>query len=226
MTRKAAWGAGRKRILIADHHSMMRQGLAQLINREPDLLVCGEAGTAAQALSGVAASNPDLVLADFSLPDRNGLELIKDLRAMQPALPVLVVSVHDEALYAERVLRAGGRGYIMKREGGRKLMRAIRQVLSGAIYVSEKMKARILEIFAGGHADAARSPLEHLTDREFEVFHLIGAGKTTREIAAHLHLSIKTVEVHRANIKRKLKLQTGAELVRDAIRWVQVQNPG
>jgi DNA-binding NarL/FixJ family response regulator len=223
MTRKPASSA--KRILIVDSQAMMRQGLAQLINREPDLAVCSEAGTAAQALGCIPSRKPDLVLADFSLPDKNGLELIKDIHALQSALPVLVVSMHDEALYAERVLRAGGRGYIMKQEGGRKLMRAIRKVLGGGIYVSDKVAARILELFSGGHTLATRSPLEHLTDREFEVFHLIGSGKTTREIAAHLHLSIKTVEVHRANIKRKLKLQSGAELVCDAIRWVQVQSP-
>ena len=215
----------KKRILIVDDHPMMRQGLAQLINHEADLLACCEADTVAQALKRINADKPDLVLADISLPDRNGLELIKDVQALHPGLPVLVVSMHDESLYAERVLRAGGRGYIMKQEGGKMLMRAIRQVLSGQIYVSEKMSAKILEIFSGHRTDVAQSPVERLSDREFEVFQLVGQGRGTREIAGHLHLSVKTVEVHRANIKHKLELKRGADLVRYAIRWTEVQNP-
>jgi len=204
---------------------MMRQGLAQLIDHEPDLAACGEADTAALALKRISADRPDLVLADISLPDRSGLELIKDVQALHPGLPVLVVSMHDESLYAERVLRAGGRGYIMKQEGGKRLMRAIRQVLSGQIYVSEKMAAKILEIFSGHRTEVTHSPVERLSDREFEVFQLVGQGKGTREIAEHLHLSTKTVEVHRANIKHKLELQRGTDLVRYAIRWTEVQNP-
>jgi DNA-binding NarL/FixJ family response regulator len=215
----------RQRVLIVDDHPMMRQGLAQLINHEPDLRTCGEADTVAQALECISADKPDLVLADISLPDRNGLELIKDAKALHPGLPVLVVSMHDESLYAERVLRAGGRGYIMKQEGGKLLMRAIRKVLSGQIYVSEKMAAKILEIFSGHRAEVSHSPVERLSDREFEVFQLIGQGKGTRQIAEHLHLSVKTVEVHRANIKHKLELKRGTDLVRYAIRWTEVQNP-
>lgn len=215
----------KKRILIVDDHPMMRQGLAQLIDNEPDLSVCGEADTAGQALTGVGTQKPDLVIADISLPDKNGLELIKDLQAMQSGLPVLVVSMHDESLYAERVLRAGGRGYIMKQEGGKKLMEAIRQVLSGQIYVSEKMSAKILEIFSGRRPQGSGSPLAQLSDREFEVFELIGQGKATREIADHLHLSVKTVEVHRANIRKKLKLASGTDVVHQAIRWVESQKP-
>ena len=215
--------ANQKQILIVDDHPMMRKGLAQLINHEPDLTVCLEADTAAQALALVAGTKPDLVLVDISLPDRNGLELIKDLQVYHPGLPVLVVSMHDESLYAERVLRAGGRGYIMKQEGGKLLMRAIRQVLEGRIYVSDKMASKILEIFSGHRAEAADSPTEMLSDREFEVFQLVGQGKGTRQIAELLRLSIKTVEVHRANIKRKLKLQTGADLIRYAIRWTETQ---
>jgi Response regulator containing a CheY-like receiver domain and an HTH DNA-binding domain len=215
----------KKRILIVDDHPMMRQGLAQLIDNESDLSVCGESDTAGQALSAVSTQKPDLVIADISLPDRNGLELIKDLQAMHSDLPVLVVSMHDESLYAERVLRAGGRGYIMKQEGGKKLMEAIRQVLNGQIYVSEKMSAKILEIFSGRRPQASNSPLEHLSDREFEVFQLFGEGKATREIADHLHLSVKTVEVHRANIRKKLKLASGTDVVHQAIRWVESQKP-
>jgi DNA-binding NarL/FixJ family response regulator len=211
----------KKRILIVDDHPMMRQGLAQLIDHEPDLVTCSEADTAGQAVQMINEQNPDLVLADISLPDKSGLELIKDLQVYHPDLPVLVVSMHDEALYAERVLRAGGRGYIMKQEGGKLLMQAIRQVLGGQIYVSGKMSAKILEIFSGRRAQAATSPAELLSDREFEVFQLIGQGKGTREIASHLHLSIKTIEVHRGNIKQKLSLKSGTDLVHYAIRWTE-----
>ena len=215
----------KKQVLIVDDHPMMRQGLAQLIDQEPDLMACGEADSAAQALKCINADKPDLVLADISLPDRSGLELIKDIQTLHAGLPVLVVSMHDESLYAERVLRAGGRGYIMKQQGGKMLMRAIRQVLTGQIYVSEKMAAKILEIFSGHRAEVAHSPVERLSDREFEVFQFIGQGKGTRQIAEHLHLSVKTVEVHRANIKHKLELKRGTDLVRYAIRWTEVQNP-
>jgi DNA-binding NarL/FixJ family response regulator len=215
----------KRRVLIVDDHPMMREGLAQLIDHETDLCVAGQADTAAQALQAVASILPDLALVDISLPDKNGLELIKDLQTLHPQVPILVVSMHDEALYAERVLRAGGRGYIMKQEGGRKLMEAIRQVLRGQIYVSEKMSAKILEIFSGRRAEAVKSAVEGLSDREFEVFQLIGQGQGTRQIAQHLHLSIKTVEVHRANIKRKLELKNANDLVRFAVRWTEAQNP-
>lgn len=202
---------------------MMRQGLAQLVSHDPGLMVCSEADTAAQALNSAAGRKPDLVLADISLPDKSGLELIKDLLALYPDLPVLVISMHDEALYAERVLRAGGRGYIMKQEGGKRIMEAIRQILAGHIYVSEKMSAKILETFSGRKPRADRASLEALSDREFEVFGMVGLGKSSREIADHLHLSIKTIEVHRQNIRTKLKLTNGAELVRFAIRWAEAQ---
>ncbi|MGN6643003.1 MAG: response regulator [Verrucomicrobiota bacterium] len=211
------------RILVVDDHPMMRQGLAQLINNEPDLTVCGEADTAGEALNLVSSSQPDILIADISLPDKNGLELIKDVHVLCPDILILVVSMHDESLYAERVLRAGGRGYVMKQEGGKKLMQAIRQVLSGQIYVSEKMSAKILEIFSGRRNQTGSSPVERLSDREFEVFQMIGEGRGTRQIAEHLHLSVKTVEVHRANIKQKLALKTATDLVRYAVRWVEVQ---
>jgi DNA-binding NarL/FixJ family response regulator len=213
----------KKRILVVDDHPMMRQGLAQLINNEPDLAVAWEADNAGQALDIISGHQPDLVLADISLPDKNGLELIKDIHTLCPGAAILVVSMHDEHLYAERVLRAGGRGYIMKQQGGKKLMEAIRQVLAGQIYVSEKMSARILEIFSGRRSDAERSPVAQLSDREFEVFQLIGDGKGTREIAAKLHLSVKTVEVHRAHIKEKLGLKSATDLVRHAVRWMEAQ---
>ena len=219
MAKKTA--AKAKQLLIVDDHPMMRQGLAQLIGNEPDLAVCGEAENAFEAIEAVKRLKPDLVLADITLPDKNGLELIKDLQSIEPGLPVLVISMHDEALYADRVLRAGGRGYIMKQEGGKKLMQAMRHVLSGQIYVSEKMSSKILEMFSGRRPEAETSPVSNLTDREFEVFQLIGKGLATKEIADKLHLSPKTVEVHRANIKTKLKINSMAELIRYAVRWVE-----
>lgn len=214
-----------RRVLVVDDHPMMRQGLAQLIDNEPDLRVGAEADSAGAALDLVIAQKFDLVLLDVSLPDKNGLEVIKDIRAQKPDLAILVVSMHDEALYAERVLRAGARGYLMKQEGGKKLLAAMRQVLAGQISVSEKMSAQILEIFSGRRAESA-SPVERLSDREFEVFQLVGQGRSTREIAAHLHLSVKTVEVHRANIKTKLKLTSAVELVRYAVRWTEAESRG
>jgi DNA-binding NarL/FixJ family response regulator len=197
--------------------------LAQLIGAERDLTVCGEAENAGGALDAVNTLKPDLVLADISLPGKNGLELIKDFQAIHPGLPVLVVSMHDESLFAERVLRAGGRGYIMKQEGGKKLMQAMRQVLEGKIYVSEKISAGILEALSGHRRGMEGSPMGKLTDRELEVFQLIGQGKGTRDIAEKLHLSVKTVDAHRANIKTKLKLNSASELIRYAVRWAESQ---
>ena len=214
----------RTRILVVDDHPMMRQGLAALINNERDLTVCCEAESAQQALATIARERPDLVLADITLPDKSGLELIKDLQVLHPGLRVLVVSMHDESIYAERVLRAGGRGYIMKQEGGKRLMEAIRQVLGGQVYVSARMSARILEMFSSGRGSSGGSIVEKLTDREFEVFQLIGQGQGTRDIAEKLHLSVKTVEVHRLHIKEKLELKTAAELIRFAVRWVETQD--
>ena len=211
------------RILIVDDHPMMRQGLVQLIDNEPDLAVAGEVETAEQAVSIIAQSAPDLVLADISLTGKGGLELIKDVQALRAGLPVLVISMHDESVYAERVLRAGGRGYIMKQEGGKQIMQAIRHVLSGQIYVSPKMSGKILEIFSGRRSESGGSPVERLTDREFEVFQLIGQGKGTRQIAEQLHLSVKTVEVHRQHIKEKLKLTDAPSLARYAVQWVESQ---
>ena len=212
-----------KRILIVDDHPMMRKGLAQLIDNEPDLKVSAEADTAGQAIDLVAKQKFDLALLDISLPDKSGLELIKDIHALSPELPMLVVSMHDEMIYAERMLRAGGRGYIMKQEGGGKFLDAIRQVLSGQVYVSQQMSARILEVFSGRQPENFGSPVRKFSDREFEVFQLIGQGIGTRDIADKLHLSVKTVEVHRANIKEKLGLKTATELVRYAVRWSDAQ---
>jgi DNA-binding NarL/FixJ family response regulator len=216
-----------KRLLIVDDHPMMRSGLAALIDNEGDLKVCAQADNAGQAITAVSKQKFDLALVDISLPDKNGLELIKDIRALSPELPVLVVSMHDELIYAERVLRAGARGYIMKQEGGEKFLRAIRQVLSGSVFVSEKMSARILENLSGPQPGNASSPVRRLSDREFEVFRLIGQGVPTGDIATRLRLSVKTVEVHRANIKVKLNVTTATELVRYAVRWLDSQErPG
>ena len=204
-----------------DDHPMMREGLRQIIGNEPDLEVCGEADNAFQALELVGNLKPDLVLTDITLPDKNGLELIKDIQSMHPKMLVLVISMHDELLYTERVLRAGARGYVMKHEGGKKIMQAIRQILTGQIFVSEKMSAKILEIFSGRRMETANSPVENLTDREFEVFRHIGEGFSTKEIAEQMRVSAKTVEVHRMNVKTKLNLKTMAELIRYAVRWTE-----
>ena len=209
------------RILIVDDHPMMREGLAQLIGQQPDMMVCGEAGEAGEALEKVRLLKPKLVLADITLPGRNGLELIKDIQSLDAGVAVLVISMHDESFYAERVLRAGGRGYVMKQEGGKKIMEAIRQVSAGQIFVSEKMSATILELFSGRRPQAGKSAVQSLTDREFEVYQLIGQGLGTKEMAQELHVSPKTVEVHRANIKTKLQVRSMAELIRHAVRWVE-----
>ena len=211
------------RIFIVDDHPMTRAGLTHLINHQPDTLACGEAENAAEALDLFDVSQPDLMLIDITLPGKSGLELIKDIKAIRPDLPILVISMHDESLYADRVLRAGARGYITKHEGGDKLLVAIRQVLSGKIYVSESMSAHILEIFSGGQPGTGRSSIQNLSDREFEVFQALGEGLSSHEIAKKLHLSAKTVDAHRANIKTKLKINTTAELISFAARWTTTQ---
>lgn len=213
----------RKNILIVDDHPMMRDGLAALITAQPDLAVCAQAADAREALQAIESLRPDLVLMDISLPGKSGLEAIKDIQSLAPGLATLVLSMHDEALYAERVLRAGARGYVMKQEGGKRIMDAIREVLAGKVAVSEKMSARIMDAFTGRRAAEAGSTVENLSDREFEVFQLIGRGRSTKEIADQLHLSVKTVEVHRVNIKAKLQLTTSPELVHYAVRWVESQ---
>lgn len=213
----------KRKIFIVDDHPIMRQGIGQLINHEPDLEVVGEAEDAASALTGVMETQPDLVIIDISLPGKNGLELIKDIRAVHKQAALLVHSMHDESLYVERVLRAGAQGYIMKHEGGKKVMDAIRKVLSGDIYVSNSMSAKILEIFSNRRS-ATTDPVEALSDRQFEIFQMIGQGKGTRIISEELNVSVKTVDAHRANIKEKLGLRTGNELVRYAVRWVESQN--
>lgn len=221
--KKSATKATRK-ILIVDDHPMMRDGLAALISAQPDLAVCGQAADAREAMQAIESQRPDIVLMDISLPGKSGLEAVKDIQALRPGLAVLVISMHDESLYAERVLRAGARGYIMKQEGGKRIMEAIRAVLENKVFVSEKISARILESFSGRRAEAVASPVETLTDREFEIFQLIGRGRSTREIAEQLHISVKTAEVHRVNIKTKLKIATSSEFVHYAVRWIESQS--
>jgi DNA-binding NarL/FixJ family response regulator len=211
----------KNRVLIIDDHVMVREGVAEIIQHAEDLSVCGTASTANEGLALLNKLKPDLVLVDITLPGKNGVEFIKDARAQQPNIRVLAMSMHDESLYADRVLRAGGRGYIRKQEGGDKLIDAMRRVLRGKIAVSEKMTGRLLEKFAG--RITMDSPLEGLSDRELEVFQLIGQGKTMKEIGDELHLSPKTIEVHRSHIREKLRVTSAAELVAYAARWSQAQ---
>lgn len=222
--KKTAPAARRKKVFLVDDHPMLRSGLALIISQQKDLAVGGEAGNAAEALQGIAAAKPDLAVVDLSLEGKGGLELIKDLKALHPELPVIVLSMHDESLYAERALRAGARGYVMKKSGGEAVLHAIRQVLNGQVYVSQQMSSQILSAFAGGRPKREHSPIESLSDREFEVFELIGEGCTTKEIAGRLHISPKTVDVHRQNLKQKLKLPNTTSLVQHAVRWVETQN--
>lgn len=214
----------RQRLFIVDDHPVFRDGLLVLIKRELGLTVCGEAENAPKALSAVEQLKPELVLADIGLPGRSGLELIKDILAVCPETKVLVISMHDEALYADRVLRAGGRGYIMKQEGPNKILQAIRQVLSGQIYLSPKMSARLLDALAG-HRAKHESAISGLTDREVEIFQMIGQGKDSHAIARQLNLSVKTVDAHRGHLKEKLDLKSGTELICYAARWLETQLP-
>lgn len=209
------------RILVVDDHPIVRQGLVQLVAGEPDLSVCGEATDAEEALSLVRELQPDLAVVDISLEGTSGLELLKRLKTHHPGLPVLVVSMHDESLYAERALRAGARGYIMKHEAITTLQSAIRRVASGGIFLSDRMTERLVEKAAGRHVGGGSSGVESLSDRELEVFELIGRGLRTSEIAQQLCLSVKTIETYRAKIKEKLHLKSGAELVQHAVSWVQ-----
>lgn len=213
----------RRQVLVIDDHPFMRAGLTQMIDRQPDMQICGEAGNPAEAMQVLARCRPDLVLSDITMPGRSGLEFIKDLTATIEGLPILVVSMHDETIYAERALRAGARGYIMKEAGGENLLAAIRQVLRGEVYVSPRISSRLLENLSARRPRNSSSPIEKLSDREFDVFQLIGQGKSTRDIAAQLHLSSKTVDVHRSHIKEKLDLKDSTELVRHAVRWWETQ---
>jgi DNA-binding NarL/FixJ family response regulator len=211
-----------KSILLIDDHPIMRHGLAQLIRAEGGLDVCGETGSAREGLDAIGKLNPDLVVIDLTLPDKNGLELLKDVQALYPGTLCLVLSMHDETMYGERALRAGARGYITKEAAADHLITAVRKVLSGGIYVSEGMASRMLEQVTGNRGKSSSgSAIDTLTDRELEVLDMIGQGIATKVIADRLCISARTVEAHRAHIKEKLHITDGAALVRYAIEWTQ-----
>ena len=216
----------KSRILLVDDHRMVLNGCQLMLDAEPDLIVCGTVTSVSEALAAIEREAPDLVVTDLTMPGRGGLDLIKDLAALHPALRILVCSMHDELLYAERTLRAGAKGYVMKDADGPTFLAAIRRVLGGQIFMSEKLAARVLDSFAGARPRGSDSPLKKLSDREFEVFRLFGEGRTAKEIAAQLNLSPKTVSVHRDHIKEKMAFHTSAEMIRQAVRFVETQRLG
>ena len=209
----------KSRVFVVDDHPIVRQGLALLVNREDDLVVCGEAEDAHAAIQSLAASKPDILIVDISLNGPDGLDLLKDVRMRYPELPVLILSMHDESIYAERALRAGAQGYIMKQEATEKVLVAVRRILSKEIYISERIANRMLQRYIGNRSVGRPSSIADLTDRELEVFRLIGEGHSTRQIAEELHISVKTVESYQAHIKEKLSLRSARELVQHAIQW-------
>jgi DNA-binding NarL/FixJ family response regulator len=213
-------GKLKSRIFIVEDHPITRNGLAQLINYQNDLRVCGHASTVAKAIGGVDEAEPDLVIVDVSLPDGHGIELVKDLKVRHPQARILVLSMHDEGLYAERAFRAGASGYIMKQEPTDTVLAAVRRILCGETYLSPRMQERVLNRFAAGKPAVVNSNIERLTDRELEVFELIGRGLGTRQIARQLRLGMSTVETHRAHLKEKLELESGTELTCRAVEWV------
>lgn len=211
------------RILLVDDHPLLLRGLNNLITTEPGMRVCAMAGSVQEALAAVESEKPDIIVTDLSLPGRNGLELIKDLGAIHPEIPVIVFSMHDELVYAERVLRAGGRGYIMKDAAPDRFLEAIRTVAAGGIFASQSVTNHFLKsLSAGRHSTQPGFSLERLTDREMEVFELIGQAKSNHEIASRLGISPRTLDAHRAHIREKLGLADSNELTRHAIRWVEV----
>ena len=212
-----------KRIVIVDDHPLFRKGLEDLIHSEGSFAVCGEAGNAAEAMELIRKLNPDLAIVDLSLPGANGIELIKNTRAEFPKLPILVLSMHDESLYALRALRAGAEGYVMKHEAMANVIQAIREVFNGRPYLSPAMAAQVITKFAHRNAEGAADPVERLSDRELEILELIGKGNEVRQIAKQLHLSPKTVETHRAHIKDKLDLKNSREVARFAVQWVDAR---
>jgi DNA-binding NarL/FixJ family response regulator len=207
-------------VLLVDDHPIVRDGLSQLINCEPDLMVCGEAESAEEAVRATAKLHPDLVIVDITLEGANGIELIKNLRAFDPALRIFVLTMHDESHYAERALRAGANGYMMKREVRGRIIEAIRTVLAGEDYVSERMQKSLVHQYLYGTTGKEPSPIARLSDRELEVLNLLGKGQSTRDIAKRLHLSQKTVDSHRTHLKEKLNLKTGSDLIHFAFEWV------
>jgi DNA-binding NarL/FixJ family response regulator len=215
---------GSKRILIVDDHPLFRKGLTQLIDSEGAFAVCGEAGNASEAMEAIRKLSPDLVIVDLSLPGANGIELIKNIRAEFQRLPVLVLSMHDESLYALRALRAGADGYVMKHEAMANVTDAIRELLNGRPYLSPAMAAQVITKFAHRQAEGETDAVERLSDRELEILELIGKGHEVRQIAKVLHLSPKTVETHRAHIKDKLDLRNSREVARFALQWLNARD--
>jgi DNA-binding NarL/FixJ family response regulator len=212
--------AKRAKVLIVDDHPIVRRGLAQMINLEADLIVCGEADGAKAAMEAIKLQAPDVMLVDLSLNAESGLDLIKDIKVRYPRLSMLVLSMHDESFYAERVLRAGAKGYIMKQQASNQVLAAIRRVLGGEVYLSEFMSAKVLRKVTGEKSPASSS-VERLSDRELEVFRLIGTGFGTRQIAERFSRSVKTIETYREHIKQKMDLKDSAQLTQTAIQWMQ-----
>jgi DNA-binding NarL/FixJ family response regulator len=214
-----AFPAGKYRVLLVDDHPIVRQGLSLLIDREADLSVCGEADGSHSAFQAISSLQPDIVILDISLSGPDGLDVLKEIRMKTAKLPVLILSMHDESIYAERAMRAGANGYIMKQEATEKVLVAIRRILQGDVYLSDRLTNTMLQQFVRGTSSPKTSPLVNLTDRELEVFRLIGEGRGTRQIADELHLSVKTIESYQAHIKEKLALRNARELMQHAIEW-------
>lgn len=212
---------GKTSIFIVDDHPLLRRGLAELINREPDMVFCGEAEDSPSAMKQIMQIKPDLVIVDISLKGYNGIELIKNIKAFDQKIQVLVLSMHDESVYAMRVLKAGAKAYVMKQEVTEKVMDAVRRIRAGKVFVSERVASRMLDQVVIGGDPTSGSPVDLLSDRELEIVNMIGSGLPTREIAAKLHISIKTVESHRARIKEKLSLENAIQLVQFCVRWVE-----
>lgn len=224
MTNDAVSQPNSHRVLVVDDHSIVRHGLSLLLQREPDLAVCGEAGTYDEALEMAENTSPDVVLVDITLKDRNGLELIKELNRKHPGVRCLVLSMHDEAEYADRALRSGARGYVMKEDADEVVVQAIRHVLKGEVYVSPVMSGRLIRQLSGEAAEqSSHTGIGSLTDRERDVFECLGQGLSTRKIAEKYSLSERTIEVHRANIKKKLQLEDAAQVLREAVKWVEAR---
>ena len=219
-------GPARRTLLVVDDHPILRRGLTALIDSEPDLAVCGAVGTRAAALEAIRKSQPDLAIVDLALGDEDGLDLVKDIKTRYPKVPSLVLSMHDEAVYAERALSAGALGYITKQQLDETVLGAIRRALAGERYMSEALQRWLAERYVGGRTLETGSPVDALSDRELQVFRLIGQGRTTRQIAETLARSVKTVESHLEHIKNKLGIVTAAELAQRATRWVETDRAG
>jgi DNA-binding NarL/FixJ family response regulator len=211
------------RIFLVDDHPIVRQGMRMILSQEPDMRVCGEAESVSEALKKIPEAQPQVAIVDLALKQSSGLELIKDMQIRHPEILVLVLSMRDETLYAERVLHAGARGYVLKQEGGSIVVEGIRKILQGQIFLSEKMASKMLQKMVNPKADPLKPSVENLTDRELAVFELIGAGLPTREIAEKLHLSVKTIDSHREHIKEKLQIDNASELLKHAVQWVSMQ---